>query len=222
MNIAKNNYKNIPNSRINFLKYYIKLPLLKEEAKLLYQMKKQRFANKISVTELDLSKKESKLKQFNSKHNLFNNKILNQIQKISKKIYINNSPYKRHKMLDDILLSKPKNEINKNNNSNNAGVQNNYIKPSSLQKKSQIKYRNIKIKSKDNTVKENNSPLGKKYFHELKTEKEKIILPPIKQFKYNVQKIKLNVNNNMNKSEEEKMMKLFKELEFQNKNKFVI
>jgi len=218
MNKAKFDYKNIPNSRINYIKHYVKISLLKEEEKFLYQKKKHRFANKISVTELDLSKKESILKQFNSKHNLFNKKILNQIQTISKKININNSEDKRHKILHNILFIQPKNEINRNNNNN----QNKYIKQNSLNKIAIPKYRNINIKNELNNTKENNSFLDKKHIYGEKTEKKKIFLPPIKQFKYNVQKIKLNINNDINKDEEEKMMKLYKELEFQNKNKFLI
>ena len=64
--------------------------------------------------------------------------------------------------------------------------------------------------------------LQRKSHNEVKTNKSKYFLPPIQQFRYNVKKLKLNINNNVNKSEEEKMMKLYKEYEFLNKNKFVI
>ena len=64
--------------------------------------------------------------------------------------------------------------------------------------------------------------LQRKSYNEVKTNNSKYFLPPIQQFRYNVKKLKLNINNNVNKSEEEKMMKLYKEYEFLNKNKFVI
>jgi len=218
MNIAKFNNKNTSNSRIIYLKHYLYLSLLKEEEEnLINKIKKERFANKISVTELDLSKNESILKQFNSKHNLFNRKILNQIQTISKKVYDKSPQDKRHEMLHNILFIKPKKEININNNSPNKK-----IKLNSLNKISSPKRRFLNIKKKEDNIKENISTPEKKYINEIKTEKKGIILPPINKFKYNVKKIKLNINNDLDKSEEEKMMNLYKELEFQNKFKFVV
>ena len=218
MNIAKFNNKNTSNSRIIYLKHYLYLSLLKEEEEnLINKIKKERFANKISVTELDLSKKESRLKQFNSKHNSFNKKILNQIQTISKKVYDKSPQDKRHEMLHNILFIKPKKEININNNSPNKK-----IKLNSLNKISSPKRKYLNIKKKEDNIKENISTPDKKYINEIKTEKKGIILPPINKFKYNVKKIKLNINNDLDKSEEEKMMNLYKELEFQNKFKFVV
>jgi len=218
MNIAKFNNKNTSNSRIIYLKHYLYLSLLKEEEEnLINKIKKERFANKISVTELDLSKKESRLKQFNSKHNSFNKKILNQIQTISKKVYDKSPQDKRHEMLHNILFIKPKKEININNNSPNKK-----IKLNSLNKISSPKRRFLNIKKKEDNIKESISTPEKKYINEIKTEKKGIILPPINKFKYNVKKIKLNINNDLDKSEEEKMMNLYKELEFQNKFKFVV
>ena len=219
MNIAKFNNKNTSNSRIIYLKHYLYLSLLKEEEEnLINKIKKERFANKISVTELDLSKKESRLKQFNSKHNSFNKKILNQIQTISKKVYDKSPQDKRHEMLHNILFIKPKKEININNNNS----PNKKIKLNSLNKISSPKRRRLKIKNIEDNIKENINTPDKKYINEIKTEKKGIILPPINKFKYNVKKIKLNINNDLDKSEEEKMMNLYKELEFQNKFKFVV
>ena len=219
MNIAKFNNKNTSNSRIIYLKHYLYLSLLKEEEEnLINKIKKERFANKISVTELDLSKNESILKQFNSKHNLFNRKILNQIQTISKKVYDKSPQDKRHEMLHNILFVKPKKEININNNNS----PNKKIKLNSLNKISSPKRRFLNIKKKEDNIKENISTPDKKYINEIKTEKRGIILPPINRFKYNVKKLKLNINNDLDKSEEEKMMNLYKELEFQNKFKFVV
>ena len=225
------------NAGNNYLKYYLKLLELKEEEdNLLYQKRKQKFANKINVTELDLEKKESRMfKNFNSKHNLNNNKILNQIQSISKKIYLNSPQDKKNKMLREILFSQYKGDYNiksnnniysnnsDNNNDNNINHynrQNNFFhKVTSIENKSI----NIRIK-KDNEKenKENYSLLQRKSYNEVKTNNSKYFLPPIQQFRYNVKKLKLNINNNVNKSEEEKMMKLYKEYEFLNKNKFVI
>ena len=218
MNIAKFNNKNTSNSRIIYLKHYLYLSLLKEEEEnLINKIKKERFANKISVTELDLSKKESVLKQFNSKHNSFNRKILNQIQTISKKVYINSPQDKRHELIHNILFIQPKKEIVTNNNSPNK-----HIKLKSLNKISSPKRKYLNIKKKEDNIKVNISTPDKKYINEIKTEKRGIILPPINKFKYNVKKIKLNINNDLDKSEEEKMMNLYKELEFQNKFKFVV
>ena len=229
------------NAGNNYLKYYLKLLVLKEEEEnLLYQIKKKRFAKKISVTEMDLGKKESPvLKKFNMNHNLNNRKILNQIQSISDKINLNISQGKKNKMLDEILFSKPKeekklksnkniynnndNDISNNDNNNNA---NRYIRQNSLHKISSPgkKILNIRIKKdKGKSNKGNFSLLERKSFDKRKTEKpNKFLLPPIHQFKFNVKKIKLNINNSINKSEAEQMMNLYKEYEFQNKNKFVI
>ena len=218
MNIAKFNNKNTSNSRIIYLKHYLYLSLLKEEEEnIINKIKKERFANKISVTELDLSKNKSILKQFNSKHNSFNRKILNQIQTISKKVYDKSPQDKRHEMLHNILFIKQKKEININNNGPNKK-----IKLHSLNKISSPKRRCLKIKKLEDNIKENISTPDKKYINEIKTEKRGIILPPINKFKYNVKKIKLNINNDLDKSEEEKMMNLYKELELQNKFKFVV
>ena len=229
MSNAGNNY--------HFLKYYLKLLELKEEEdNLLYQNRKKKFANKINVTELDLEKKESRMfKNFNSKHNLNNNKILNQIQSISKKIYLNSPQDKKNKMLREILFSQYKGDYNiKSNNNmysnNNDSINNNNINHYNRQNNffhkvtsPENKIINIRIK-KDNEKesKENFSLLQRKSYNEVKTNKSKYFLPPIQQFRYNVKKLKLNINNNVNKSEEEKMMKLYKEYEFLNKNKFVI
>ena len=228
------------NAGNNYLKYYLKLLVLKEEEEnLLYQIKKKRFASKISVTEMDLGKKESPvLKKFNMRHNLNNRKIFNQIQSISDKINLNISQGKKNKMLDEILFSKPKEEkklkSNKNTyNSNDNDINNNdnnnvnrYIGQNSLHKISSPgkKILNIRIKKdKGKNNKGNFSLLERKSFDKGKTEKpNKFLLPPIHQFKFNVKKIKLNINNSINKSEAEKMMNLYKEYEFQNKNKFVI
>ena len=229
------------NAGNNYLKYYLKLLVLKEEEEnLLYQIKKKRFASKISVTEMDLGKKESPvLKKFNMRHNLNNRKIFNQIQSISDKINLNISQGKKNKMLDEILFSKPKeekklksnkniynnndNDISNNDNNNNA---NRYIRQNSLHKISSPgkKILNIRIKKdKGKSNKGNFSLLERKSFDKRKTEKpNKFLLPPIHQFKFNVKKIKLNINNSINKSEAEQMMNLYKEYEFQNKNKFVI
>ena len=228
------------NAGNNYLKYYLKLLVLKEEEEnLLYQIKKKRFASKISVTEMDLGKKESPvLKKFNMNHNLNNRKIFNQIQSISDKINLNISQGKKNKMLDEILFSKPKEEkklkSNKNiYNSNDNDINNNdnnnvnrYIGQNSLHKISSPgkKILNIRIKKdKGKSNKGNFSLLERKSFDKRKTEKpNKFLLPPIHQFKFNVKKIKLNINNSINKSEAEQMMNLYKEYEFQNKNKFVI
>ena len=228
------------NAGNNYLKYYLKLLVLKEEEEnLLYQIKKKRFASKISVTEMDLGKKESPvLKKFNMRHNLNNRKIFNQIQSISDKINLNISQGKKNKMLDEILFSKPKEEkklksnkiiYNSNDNDINNNDNNNvnrYIGQNSLHKISSPgkKILNIRIKKdKGKNNKGNFSFLERKSFNKIKTEKpNKFYLPPIHQFKFNVKKIKLNINNSINKSEAEQMMNLYKEYEFQNKNKFVI
>ena len=202
----------------------------------MYQNRKKKFANKINVTELDLEKKESRMfKNFNSKHNLNNNKILNQIQSISKKIYLNSPQDKKNKMLREILFSQYKGDYNiKSNNNiysnNNDSINNNNINHYNRQnnffhKVTSRENKIINIRIKKDNEKENNenfSLLQRKSHNEVKTNKSKYFLPPIQQFRYNVKKLKLNINNNVNKSEEEKMMKLYKEYEFLNKNKFVI
>ena len=186
--------------------------MLKEEDKLLSQLKKNRFLNKISLTELDLYKKSSRLKPLDPQHNITNKKILNQIKNISKKIFENNSQEKerKRKMFHDILFIQKDNNINQNSY--------NYIlRHNSLNKVSFPKNSNLIIKT--------DKKKEKKYINlsTKKEEKEKINLPPINRFKYCVKKLKLNINNesSTNKFDEEQMMNMYKELELYNKNKFV-
>jgi hypothetical protein len=186
--------------------------MLKEEDKLLSQLKKNRFISKISLTELDLYKKDSRLKPLDPQHNITNKKILNQIKNISKKIFENNSQEKerKRKMFHDILFIQKDNNINQNSH--------NYIlRHNSLNKVSFPKNSNLIIKT--------DKKKEKKYINlsTKKEEKEKINLPPINRFKYCVKKLKLNINNesSTNKFDEEQMMNMYKELELYNKNKFV-
>lgn len=216
MNNVKSDYKNKLNSRKINIKPNIKLSILKDES-LLCLIKKNRFKDKISATELDLSKKEAILKQFNSKHNSINQKILDQIQTISRKVNENNVLHKKNKMLDDILFTKSDKDINSVNNINK------FKRENSFHFQSASKRRIIKLNSNKYNIKKNNSTRDKKNNNYLmNSEKKKFILPPISHFKFKIHRIKLNINNDIDKNEEEKMMKLYKELEFQNKNKFVI
>jgi hypothetical protein len=171
-----------------------------------------RFISKISLTELDLYKKGSRLKPLDPQHNITNKKILNQIKNISKKIFENNSQEKerKRKMFHDILFIQKDNNINQNSY--------NYIlRHNSLNKVSFPKNSNLIIKT--------DKKKEKKYINlsTKKEEKEKINLPPINRFKYCVKKLKLNINNesSTNKFDEEQMMNMYKELELYNKNKFV-
>lgn len=49
-------------------------------------------------------------------------------------------------------------------------------------------------------------------------------LPPVNKFKWNYHKLKLDINNAIDPSDQkhEEMMKLYKEMEYKNKNRFVI
>ena len=210
MNKVELNFdKNFFNSKSN---RNLRLLMLKEEDKLLSQLKKNRFISKISLTELDLYKKDSRLKPLDPQHNITNKKILNQIKNISKKIFENNSQEKerKRKMFHDILFIQKDNNINQNSY--------NYIlRHNSLNKVSFPKNSNLIIKT--------DKKKEKKYINlsTKKEEKEKINLPPINRFKYCVKKLKLNINNesSTNKFDEEQMMNMYKELELYNKNKFV-
>jgi len=211
------NYKkNIFNPRINYLRYNLKISILKEEEKYLPHIKKNKFIYKVSKTELNLSKKDDNLKPLNPEHNLFNQKILNQIKTISNKIYKDNSQEKKKKMLHNILYSDQKNNNNNFNHCPNKKDNNNKeFKNNSIHK--------ISFKENKNIIKVNNSYSNKNNHSSIKTNNnEKLFLPPIHQFKYSVKKLKLNIDNETNNDNEEKMMKLYKELEFQNKNKFVV
>ena len=141
---------------------------------------------------------------------------MNQIKSISKIIYKNNNPENKQRKLHNILFSEQKH--NYINNINNIKSTNNSIniRTNSLHNISNINYNNKNYKAKNN-----NSFSNKKYYF-IKTEKDKMILPPINQFKYKVHRLKLNVNNNEDKEQEERMMKLYKGLEIINKNKFFI
>ena len=215
-----NNLKNIPISRNIFIKHNLELSMLKEDEKYSFQQKKNRFSKKISKTELDLFDNETQLKPLNPQHNIFNNKIMNQIKSISKKIYKNNNPENKQRKLYNILFSEQKyNYIKNNNNSIN-------IRTNSLHNISTKNNNNsLNHSNKKNIIykrKNSNSFLNKKCYYFMKTEKNKIVLPPINQFKFKVHKLKLKVDNNEDKEQEEKMMKLYKELEIINKNKFFI
>ena len=219
MNKVELNFdKNFFNSKSSNINHNLRLLMLKEEDKLLSQLKKNRFISKISLTELDLYKKDSRLKPLDPQHNITNKKILNQIKNISKKIFENNSQEKerKRKMFHDILFIQKDNNINQNSH--------NYIlRHNSLNKVSFSKNSNLIIKT--DKKKEKNSLFDKKYINlsTKKEEKEKINLPPINRFKYCVKKLKLNINNesSTNKFDEEQMMNMYKELELYNKNKFV-
>ena len=213
MNKVELNFdKNFFNSKSSNINRNLRLLMLKEEDKLLFQLKKNRFISKISLTELDLYKKDSRLKPLDPQHNITNKKILNQIKNISKKIFENNSQEKerKRKMFHDILFIQKDNNINQNSY--------NYIlRHNSLNKVSFPKNSNLIIKT--------DKKKEKKYINlsTKKEEKEKINLPPINRFKYCVKKLKLNINNesSTNKFDEEQMMNMYKELELYNKNKFV-
>ena len=213
MNKVELNFdKNFFNSKSSNINRNLRLLMLKEEDKLLSQLKKNRFISKISLTELDLYKKDSRLKPLDPQHNITNKKILNQIKNISKKIFENNSQEreKKRKMFHDILFLQKDNNINQNSY--------NYIlRHNSLNKVSFPKNSNLIIKT--------DKKKEKKYINlsTKKEEKEKINLPPINRFKYCVKKLKLNINNesSTNKFDEEQMMNMYKELELYNKNKFV-
>ena len=213
MNKVELNFdKNFLNSKSSNINRNLRLLMLKEEDKLLSQLKKNRFISKISLTELDLYKKGSRLKPLDPQHNITNKKILNQIKNISKKIFENNSQEKerKRKMFHDILFIQKDNNINQNSY--------NYIlRHNSLNKVSFPKNSNLIIKT--------DKKKEKKYINlsTKKEEKEKINLPPINRFKYCVKKLKLNINNesSTNKFDEEQMMNMYKELELYNKNKFV-
>ena len=213
MNKVELNFdKNFFNSKSSNINRNLRLLMLKEEDKLLSQLKKNRFISKISLTELDLYKKGSRLKPLDPQHNITNKKILNQIKNISKKIFENNSQERKRKrkMFHDILFIQKDNNINQNSY--------NYIlRHNSLNKVSFPKNSNLIIKT--------DKKKEKKYINlsTKKEEKEKINLPPINRFKYCVKKLKLNINNesSTNKFDEEQMMNMYKELELYNKNKFV-
>ena len=209
------NLKNSSNSRNIFIKHDLELSI-NEDEKFSFQQKKNRFSQKISKTELDLFTNETQIKPLNPEHNIFNNKIMNQIKSISKIIYKNNNPEKKQRKLHNILFSEQKH--NYINNINNIKSTNNSIniRTNSLHNISNINYNNKNYKAKNN-----NSFSNKKYYF-IKTEKDKMILSPINQFKYKVHRLKLNVNNNEDKEQEERMMKLYKGLEIINKNKFFI
>ena len=219
MNIK--NLKNIHNSRNKFIKHDLELSILNEDETYSFQQKKNRFSNKISKTELDLFKNETQIKPLNPQHNIFNNKIMSQIKSISKIIYKNNYPENKQRNLHNFLFSEEKhNNIKSTNNSIN--IRTNSLHNISILKNNNNNLNHSNKKNINYKAKNSDSFLNKKCYYFMKTEKDKMILPPINQFKYKVHRLKLKVNNNENKEQEERMMKLYKELEIINKNKFFI
>ena len=152
------NLKNSSNSRNIFIKHDLELSI-NEDEKFSFQQKKNRFSQKISKTELDLFTNETQIKPLNPEHNIFNNKIMNQIKSISKIIYKNNNPEKKQRKLHNILFSEQKH--NYINNINNIKSTNNSIniRTNSLHNISNINYNNKNYKAKNN-----NSFSNKKYY----------------------------------------------------------
>ena len=111
------------------------------------------------------------------------------------------------------LLNKSRKEIFVNKNTNiNSSHDNDDLKE---------KY----IHDKNNSVDKN-----KKFFYIIKSHKnmnkknKRNCLPPINRFRIKFNKFKLSVNNEIDYSDQkhEDMMKMYKEIEFKNKNKFIV
>ena len=114
----------------------------------------------------------------------------------------------------------------------------NKFKPNRVEQSRKELFLNNNINSDDsNDIKElynrennNSKDKIKKFYYIIKSNKNinenkrKNHLPPINKFRIKYNKFRLNVNNEINYSDQkhEDMMKMYKEIEFKNKNKFMV
>ena len=104
-------------------------------------------------------------------------------------------------------------------NSNKSILTNNSPIPNMKNKKYDIDWVTIS-KSSANS----NKKYKKNYYVIASKKNNRSKLPPVNRFKLNVHNMKLKVNNEIDHTDKyhEDMMKLYKELEYQNKNRFII
>ena len=232
----------------------------REEKELIYLMKKYNFANNIAQTELDLNNYNYPLKKKKSKHEINNQRLLDQVELVYNKIYKEKPIIKSQnkKLLHDMLFNFTENEENsfiekqklfrkktdnnsikknflpklitseqrmKNNSkrilltNNNANININKIKDDEKINERSFSYSN------KNIIEENN----KRYYlirgnNKIDNNVKKTKLPPINRFAFKFHKLKLSVNNEIDHTDQkhEDMMKMFKEIEFKNKNRFFV
>ena len=232
----------------------------REEKELIYLMKKYNFANNIAQTELDLINYNYPLKKKKSKHEINNQRLLDQVELVYNKIRKENPIIKsqNRKFLHDMLFNFTENEENsfmekqklfrkkpeiksikknflpklitseqrmKNNSkkilltNNNANSNRNKIKDDDKINERSFSYSN------KNIIEENN----KIYYllkgnNKIDNNVKKMKLPPINRFRFKFQKLKLSVNNEIDHTDQkhEDMMKMYKEIEFKNKNRFFV
>ena len=230
------------------------IPLSKEEEELLYLIKKSNFVNKISITEFDLFKlnDDNLLNKEMNKRRKDNEKLVNQIELVYNKIN-KDKPHeesKRKRLMHEMLFNIPKDcDRHKRNKNDGNQISKKNLLPKlfssemSQQKKSNKLnnsrkdiFNNSKLYSntESNTniliphsLSNNNSQdKNKKLYYIIQPNKNssKSRLPPINKFRYKFHKLKLDVNNEIDHSDQqhEEMMRMYREIEFRNKNRFVI
>lgn len=258
MNNKESNLNFIINSKINNLKNFPMIPLSRDEKELIYLMKKYNFSNKIVMTEFDLFKYNEPLKKINSKHELNNKKLLDQVDLIYNKIYKEKIPQKSQsrKILHDMLFNYSENNENSHINKrilfqNKIDESQNPVRKKILPKlfSSELSRKifnlnlpkeNLIINNNSNNIDENNIFNGNSFSHSNnsldknkkfyylskpnKNNKKKKLTPINRRFHFKCHKLKLNVNNDVDYSDQkhEEMMKMYKEIEYRNKNRFMI
>ena len=233
--LNKNKYSNmISNTELNLIKFN---PNENSEKKFRYNIKRDRYNDNLvnEVGEVSNKINYEKSLQERKREQLYNGILFNNSQNDKND---NNSVIKSY--LDKSKISKSKNQIiksqssgknkllpklsnynllihNKKLNSNKNIIENN--SPNMMKERFDIDWVTI---SKTNL---NSDRKYKKNYYVITSKKNlKSKLPPINRCKLSIHNMKLKVNNEIDPTDKyhEDMMKLYKQLEYQNKNRFVI
>ena len=221
--------------------------LSNEEEELLYLMKKSNFINQISNTELSMLhiNNYKPLKRKKSRYEKNKEKLISQVGVISERIKKEKSKEekKKEQYLYDILYRNPQNENKANSFEKKRMLFNQNCRSQSFVRKKllpklnypDISQRNnlgnilnskkeVLLYSNNDEYNYYNGPekKNKKLYYIIGANKPK--LPPINKFKLNIPKLRLNVNNQVNLSDQkhEDMMRMYKELEYKNKFRFIL
>ena len=254
MNKKESNINYIDNSNKNLKKFPI-ISLSRDEEELIYLMKKSNLTDKIEISEFDLFKYNIPLKKINSKRDLNNKKLVDQVDLIYNKIYTDKIPQKSEskKLIHYMIFNESENKENSRFDKsklfqNKKDIFRNPIRKKLLPKLFSSELSGNKINknfskinlltnndsnyiNENNIIDENNShsnnnflDKNKKIYYLINSNKKKKLPPINKRNKFKLQKIKLNVINAVDPTDQkhEEMMRMYKEIEFRNKKRFII
>jgi len=169
--------------------------------------------------------REKPLKKQELLHNMLYNNSENDNSYSEKKNIFKKQNSIKKKLLPKLItpeLSQPKN-LKKKNNSRKAILLSNIYTNNEINDANEASFPNSNNNSEDK---------NKKCYYIIKSNKNindnrqkgKEQLPPINKFRFKFHKLKLNINNEIDFSDQqhEDMMKMYKEIEYKNKNKFFV